>query len=83
MGILTWIIVGAVSGWLAGKFTQGSGFGLFGNIIMGVVGALVGGWVAGAVFHIENAITGFNLKTILVSFLGAVLVIFVAKLVKK
>lgn len=82
MGILTWIVVGAIAGWLAGQVTKGSGFGLVGDIILGVVGALVGGWVAGVFFNAPNAINGFNFSTIFVAFLGAVVVLFVTGLVK-
>ncbi len=77
MGLFTWIVVGAIAGWLAGQLTRGSGFGLIGNIIVGIVGALVGGWLAGAVFKVKNAISGFNLRTIVVAFLGAVVVLWV------
>jgi uncharacterized membrane protein YeaQ/YmgE (transglycosylase-associated protein family) len=82
MGLLTWIIVGAISGWLAGKVMKGRGFGLFGNIVIGVIGALVGGWLAGTLLNISNAISGFNLQTLLVAFLGSVIVLYVAKLLK-
>ncbi|HED24360.1 MAG TPA: GlsB/YeaQ/YmgE family stress response membrane protein, partial [Firmicutes bacterium] len=60
MGILTWLIVGIIAGWLAGKVMKGRGFGLIGNIIVGIVGALVGGWLAGALFNVANPISGFN-----------------------
>ncbi|NDL68823.1 GlsB/YeaQ/YmgE family stress response membrane protein [Anaerotalea alkaliphila] len=83
MGIFTWLLVGAIAGWLSGKFVKGKGFGLFGNIIIGIVGALVGGWVAGELFGVQNAVSGFNLGTIFVAFLGAVLVLQIAKLVRK
>ena len=83
MGLLTWIVVGAIAGWLAGKVMKGSGFGLIGDIVVGVVGALVGGWLAGALFKVPNAINGFNLTTILVAFLGAVVVLFVIRLIKR
>jgi uncharacterized membrane protein YeaQ/YmgE (transglycosylase-associated protein family) len=82
LGILTWLIVGAIAGWLAGQVTKGRGFGLIGNMIIGIIGALVGGWLAGAVFNISNSISGFNLTTIIVAFLGAVVVLYVAKLIK-
>ena len=82
MGILTWLIVGAIAGWLAGKVTKGRGFGLIGNMVIGIIGALVGGWLAGALFNISDAISGFNLTTIIVAFLGAVVVLYVAKLLK-
>ena len=82
MGILTWVIVGAIAGWLAGQVTKGRGFGFIGNMVIGIIGALVGGWLAGAVFNISNAISGFNMTTIIVAFLGAVVVLYVAKLIK-
>jgi uncharacterized membrane protein YeaQ/YmgE (transglycosylase-associated protein family) len=83
MGLFTWIIVGAIAGWLAGKVMKGRGFGLFGNIIIGVIGALVGGWLAGSLLNITNAISGFNLQTILIAFLGSVIVLYIAKLIRK
>ncbi|MBW6463216.1 MAG: GlsB/YeaQ/YmgE family stress response membrane protein [Bacillota bacterium] len=82
MGFLTWIIVGAIVGWLAGIVVKGRGFGLIGNIVIGVIGALIGGWLAGALFNISDPISGFNLTTIFIAFLGAVLLLFIARLVK-
>ncbi len=82
MGIITWLLVGIIAGWLAGQVMKGRGFGLIGNIVIGIIGALVGGWLAGAVFNIQNAVSGFNLTTIIVAFLGAVLVLYVARLTK-
>ncbi|MFU8794327.1 MAG: GlsB/YeaQ/YmgE family stress response membrane protein [Dethiobacteria bacterium] len=49
---------------------------------MGVIGALIGGWLAGALFNISDPISGFNLTTIFIAFLGAVLLLFIARLVK-
>ncbi len=83
MGILTWLIVGAIAGWLAGLVMKGRGFGLIGNIIVGIIGALVGGWLAGAIFNVGNAVSGFNLSTLIVSFLGAVVVLYIANLLGK
>ena len=83
MGLFTWIIVGAIAGWLAGKVMKGRGFGLFGNIVVGVIGALLGGWVAGSLLGMGNAISGFNLTTLLVAFGGSVLLLFILKLFKK
>ena len=82
MGLLTWLIVGIIVGWLAGMVIKGKGFGLIGNIVVGVIGALTGGWLAGAVLNINNAISGFNLTTFIVAFLGAVIVLYVARLLK-
>lgn len=83
MGLLTWIVVGAIAGWLAGQVMKGSGFGLIGDIVIGVIGALVGGWLAGTFFNVPDAINGFNLTTIVVAFLGAVVVLFVVRLFKR
>jgi uncharacterized membrane protein YeaQ/YmgE (transglycosylase-associated protein family) len=82
MGFFTWLVVGVLVGWLAGIAVKGRGFGLVGNIVIGVVGALIGGWLAGALFDISNPISGFNLTTIIVAFLGAILVLFVARLLR-
>lgn len=82
MGFFTWLVVGVIVGWLAGIVVKGRGFGLIGNIVIGVIGALIGGWLAGALFNISDPISGFNLTTIIVAFLGAVLVLFVARLIR-
>lgn len=79
MGALSWIGVGLVAGWIANKAVKGSSRGLVENLVIGVVGALVGGWLAGTFFNIPNAITGFNLNTIVVSSLGAIAVLLVAR----
>lgn len=81
MGILSWIVVGLISGWLAGSIVRGRGFGVIGDIIMGILGALIGGFIASAVFNIPDAVNGINLTSILVSFLGAVILIVVVRLI--
>lgn len=80
MNLLTWIVVGLISGWLAGVAMKGGGFGIVGDIIIGVVGALLGGFLATRIFDIANPVSGFNLETIFVAFLGAVVVIFILRL---
>jgi uncharacterized membrane protein YeaQ/YmgE (transglycosylase-associated protein family) len=45
MGILASLIIGAIAGWLAGLIVRGAGFGLIGNIVIGIIGALVAGWL--------------------------------------
>lgn len=44
-GIIIWLIIGAIAGWLAGQIIKGGGFGLVGNIVLGIVGAVVAGWL--------------------------------------
>ena len=72
MGILSWIIVGIIAGWLAGVVMKGSGYGVLGDIILGIVGALVGGFLAGALFGVADPVNGINFTSIIVAFLGAV-----------
>jgi uncharacterized membrane protein YeaQ/YmgE (transglycosylase-associated protein family) len=75
MGILSWIVVGLIAGWLAGKVMSGGGYGLIGDIIVGVVGGLLGGWIATTFLHISAGMSGINLESILVAFLGAVVLL--------
>lgn len=79
MGILSWIIVGLIAGWLADMVMKSPGRGVLFNIILGIVGALVGGFIASAVFGAENAISGINPTSLLVAFLGAVVVIGIVR----
>lgn len=81
MGILAWIIVGLIAGWLASLVMGGSRYGVVGDIILGIVGAIVGGFLAGALFSIPDPITGIDISTIIVAFLGAVIVIAIVRAV--
>ena len=78
MGILAWIVLGAVAGFIA-NLIMGGGEGLVMMVVLGIVGAVVGGFVAGTLLGIAD-ITGFNLSSLLVAVFGAVIVIFVARL---
>lgn len=74
------LIIGAVSGWLAGQIRSGYGFGLLGNIIVGIVGAFVGNWGFGQLgISLGAGIVG----TIITSVIGALVVLFVIGLFKK
>jgi uncharacterized membrane protein YeaQ/YmgE (transglycosylase-associated protein family) len=81
MGILSWIIVGLIAGWLAGMVVKGSGFGVVGDIIVGIIGAIVGGLIAQNFFGAQAAVNGINLTSIVVAFLGAVLAVVIARAV--
>jgi uncharacterized membrane protein YeaQ/YmgE (transglycosylase-associated protein family) len=76
-GIIAWLIVGLVAGFLAGKFMKGSGYGIIGDIIIGLVGAFIGGVVFGSFVTVEYAMVG----SILVAFVGACILIAVVRLV--
>ncbi|MBN8981369.1 MAG: GlsB/YeaQ/YmgE family stress response membrane protein [Rhizobiales bacterium] len=78
MGIIAWLIVGAIAGWLAGLVVRGFGFGLLGNIVVGIVGAVVAGWLlpqlgirlgAGMVGEIINALIGAVLVLVIIGLL--------------
>lgn len=75
MGILSWIVVGLIAGWLAGQVMRGGGYGLIGDIIVGVIGGLLGGWIASSLLHIGAGVNGINLESILVAFVGAVILL--------
>jgi uncharacterized membrane protein YeaQ/YmgE (transglycosylase-associated protein family) len=75
MGILSWIVLGAIAGFLANMIVGGRE-GLIGTIILGIVGAVVGGYIASAVFH-KGDVSGVNVESIVISVLGAILVLFV------
>lgn len=75
MGIIAWIILGAIAGFLAGKIYEGSGNGFLTNTIVGIVGAIVGGFVFN--FFGAAGTTGFNIWSLIVATLGAVIVLWV------
>ncbi len=77
MGILIWIVLGAIAGFIA-NLIMGSKEGLIMMVVLGIVGAVVGGFIAGTVLHVAD-VTGLNLESIAVSVLGAVLVLFVVQ----
>ena len=81
MGILAWIVVGLIAGWLASQVMRGGGYGLIGDIILGVVGAVIGGFLAAALLKIPNAVNGINVTSILVAFIGAVILIAILRMV--
>lgn len=72
------IIVGAIAGWLGGLITQGRGFGVLGNIVVGILGGLIGGWLF-RVLRVET--TGFY-GEILTAFVGALVLIWLSKKLK-
>jgi uncharacterized membrane protein YeaQ/YmgE (transglycosylase-associated protein family) len=80
MELLTWIIVGLVAGVLA-SLVMGGGFGIIGDIIVGILGAFVGAWVFGAL-GVASPFGGLA-GTIFVAFIGAVLLLFLVRLVRR
>lgn len=76
MGIISWLVVGAIAGYLAGFLVKGDeGYGVIGHIVLGIVGALVGGFLAGLLTGGKDFTTGINVSTIVVAAIGAVIVV--------
>jgi uncharacterized membrane protein YeaQ/YmgE (transglycosylase-associated protein family) len=76
--LIIFLIIGAVAGWLAGQVMTGGGFGLIGNIVVGIVGAFVAGWLLPGFWPI-----GGILGSIIHAAIGAVIVLFVIGLIKR
>ena len=81
MGILAWLIVGLIAGWLAGLVLKGGGYGLVGDIILGIIGALVGGFLAANLLGL-GGVSGINVESIVIAFVGAVIVLFAARMLR-
>ena len=82
MGWISWIVVGLIAGWLAGMVMKGGGYGLLGDIVVGVIGGLLGGWLATTYLHIAGGMNGINHESIAIAFAGAVLLLIVIRLVR-
>jgi len=79
MGLFAAIIVGLVAGWIASKIMK-TGTGMFRNMLLGIVGSVVGGWITSLILGVD-LVGGINLTSIAVSVLGAVVVIALFRLV--
>ncbi|MCL4300916.1 MAG: GlsB/YeaQ/YmgE family stress response membrane protein [Anaerolineae bacterium] len=75
MSLLAWLVVGLVAGWLTGLVMKGSGYGVVMDIIIGIVGALVGGFLGSALFGIADPLQGINIGTIVIAFLGGIVAV--------
>jgi uncharacterized membrane protein YeaQ/YmgE (transglycosylase-associated protein family) len=78
-GFIYWIVVGLIAGWLAGKVMKGGGYGVVMDIVLGILGALLGGWV----FGLLGLHAGGLIGSIIVAFIGAVILVWITRLLKK
>jgi uncharacterized membrane protein YeaQ/YmgE (transglycosylase-associated protein family) len=80
MGILAWIVVGLIAGWLAGQVMKGGGYGVLVDIILGILGGVLGGWIFGAlgIWH-----GGGMIGSIIVAFIGAVILVAITRVLKR
>ncbi|MBN3819992.1 GlsB/YeaQ/YmgE family stress response membrane protein [Paraburkholderia sp. Se-20369] len=79
-GLIMWLIIGAIAGWLAGVLVKGGGFGLIVDIIVGIVGAIIGGWLAGL---LGISVGGGFFGSVIIAVIGAVILLFVIRLFKR
>jgi uncharacterized membrane protein YeaQ/YmgE (transglycosylase-associated protein family) len=82
MTIVAWIVLGLIAGWLAGQVMKGGGYGVIGDIVLGIVGAIVGGFLTGLVLG-RDMVSGFNIESIVVAFIGAVILIALSRAVSR
>ena len=75
-GLIAWLVVGLIAGWLAGKFMKGGGYGVVGDIVLGLIGAFVGGFIFSILLPGSSA--GL-IGSIVVAFIGAVILIALAR----
>jgi uncharacterized membrane protein YeaQ/YmgE (transglycosylase-associated protein family) len=74
--VIAWVIIGLIAGWLAGKVSRGHGFGCIANIFIGLVGAVLGGWI----FTKLGILGGGMIYSIAAATLGAVILIAIASI---
>jgi uncharacterized membrane protein YeaQ/YmgE (transglycosylase-associated protein family) len=79
MGIVSWIIVGLTAGFWVGVILKGGGFGCISDIVVGGVGGLLGGFIASHFFQIGDPMSGIDIKSILIAFLGAVILLLLLR----
>ncbi len=80
MQFIYYLIIGALAGWGAGQIMKGGGFGLLINIVLGIIGGVVGGWLF-SLLGISS--DGGTIGSLVTSLVGAVLILYVARLIKK
>ena len=78
-GLIIFLLIGAVAGWLAGQIMRGGGLGLLGNIVVGVIGALIGGWLFGALGIAVGGLIG----SIIAATVGAIILLALLRLIKR
>jgi len=77
--LIIFLVIGAVAGWLAGMIIKGGGYGLVGDIIVGVIGSLIGGWL----FGLLGIAAGGLIGSIIAAVVGAIILIAILRLIKR
>jgi uncharacterized membrane protein YeaQ/YmgE (transglycosylase-associated protein family) len=79
IGIVEFMVVGLIAGWLAGKVMKGGGYGVLVDIILGILGGILGGWIFGALGWQGGGL----IASLIVAFIGAVILVGITRLIKK
>lgn len=82
ISLILFLVIGAIAGWLAGNIMKGGGFGLIGNIVVGVIGAIIGGYLIGGLIS-EDLLGIPYLGAIITATIGAIILLFIVGLIKK
>lgn len=83
MHIVTWLILGLVAGFIASKLVNKRGEGFILDIVLGIVGAMLGGFLARDVLHLGTEVNGFNLHSILIAVVGAVIFLVIYHAIRR
>lgn len=75
MSLLVWIVLGGLAGWLAGVLTKGRGYGCLGNVVLGIIGSVVGGWL----FSLIGLRAVGGIGSFIAAVVGAIIVIAVSQ----
>lgn len=78
MSIIAWIVLGLLAGWIAGMVMKGGGYGLVGDIVLGIIGAIIGGWLTGLLLG-RDMVNGFNVESLIVAVIGAIVLIAISR----
>lgn len=79
-GLIAWIIIGVLAGWITGKLMKGSGFGFWMDMIVGLIGALIGGWISSALGFGSTGEHGM-IVSIIIAVIGAVVLTVILRLI--
>ena len=78
-GLILFLLIGLIAGWLAGRIMRGGGFGLAGDLVVGIIGALLGGWL----FGLLGLSAGGFLGQLIVALVGAIVLLYLLRLIKR
>jgi uncharacterized membrane protein YeaQ/YmgE (transglycosylase-associated protein family) len=81
MGIIAWLVLGLLAGFIGSKIVNKTGEGMLMDILIGIVGALLGGWIAG--FFGFNGVTGLNIPSLIVAVVGSIVLLLIYRAIRR